>query len=131
MCSHGAGLLDKDGKYLEIDWYSVQDWKKYKIGLFSEESISPEDMHIYTQHLSHCLADGLRFRKLLYPKREDIDYPPITVLASDNIDTRWVIMKDGPQSVRGLDFDSPDKAPGDGRVPVDFTRPKGGVLLLH
>jgi len=59
--------------------------------------------------------------------KPDVKYPPIAVLNSKSKDTFVSMMKDGPKSVNGWDFDTMPQKPGDGRMKRCDTRPPKGV----
>ncbi len=89
--------------------------------IFSLQPSTPE----MKQHLENCLALVSHFRSLMEfnPK---IKYPPIATLISKKHPTLRHIMKDGPKSVNGYDFESMPKVEGDGRVTYESSKPPEG-----
>ena len=117
--SEYSGLVDNELRPLKVDWFNIADWKRLKIAHYSEpDTMKPEE----EENLVYALADAKRFR-LLTVGRKDVRYPPIIVLASDRYPSRRCIIKDGPLSIKGFDFESYPLFPGDGRVPILHARP--------
>jgi len=120
-------IVDADWKTLEIDFYSLADWKKYALGIFSfsetENANIPPGLE---DHLKNALADALKYRQEMIVFKSDVKYPPVGVLNSDSFDTLSYIVKSNNGGVRGYDFEAAKKDPGDCRVrPADSLPPTG------
>ncbi len=120
-----SGLEDQDGNSIPHDWYSAEDWERRKLGVFSLEEPKIVDGH--RAHLRNALARAREFRSLLVSKNDSFRYPPIAVLASDTRRTLLTVVKGGPGQVRGWDFRTAPKQPGDGRVLFAASVPPEGV----
>lgn len=107
---------------VDIDFYNAKDWLKYKIGLFSSEEYSEEETKILLEHLQNCLDKGKQFRMSIQYK-EDVKYPPMSVVSGDKYPTIVSIYKEGPNSIHGLDFTSAPRIYGDGRIPYNQSFP--------
>ena len=60
----------------------------------------------------------------------DILYPPMAVLRTSNMPTLSRVLKNGPKSVRGYDFETLPKSDGDGRVVASATLlPRGDYMI--
>jgi len=116
-------IVEKDGTPILIDFFNVEDWKKYQLGIWAHGEVTPEQ----EEHVKHVLADAEKFRHLIDKANLNIKYPPIAVLISEAHPTLEVVIKDGPQSLCGYDFASAPKAPGDGRVPFENAIPPPGI----
>jgi len=116
-------IVDKDWNTIEVNFYSVQDWKKYKLGVFGFNEADTTDLE---SHLANAFKDGRKYRDEYLVFKKGVDYPPCGVLNSDAKDTLAYIIRDGPESVRGLDFEDAKKDKGDGRLrPADTLPPAG------
>ena len=118
----GSGLEDNHGKALPLDFYKLEDWKAYRLGLFSLDR--PPELAQET-FLDQALQSARQFRTLLQPKA--LEYPPILVVAGDSLPTLAKGILNGPESIRGVDFDSAAKQPGDGRVCFNHALPPKGI----
>jgi hypothetical protein len=79
-------------------------------------------------HLRNALMYAGKFRSLLVCRTEkSFAYPPIAVLASDAHLSISTVVRDGPRAVRGWDFRTGLKEPGDGRVLFSAAAPPEGV----
>jgi hypothetical protein len=79
-------------------------------------------------HLRNALAQAGKFRSLLVCRTDkSFAYPPIAVLASDAHSTISTVVRHGPRAVRGWDFRTGLKEPGDGRVLFSAAAPPEGV----
>lgn len=75
-------------------------------------------------HLRNALSRAREFRQLLVRKeQESFQYPPLAVLASDTRLTLSTVVRGGPHAVRGWDFRTAPKKPGDGRVEYSSVLP--------
>ena len=118
----GSGLEDAHGHPVNMDFYSVDGWKNNALGIFSEQRDNLADLEGY---LTQALTAARSFRGLLRPLEQT--YPPIAVLAGRNFPTLARAMRGGPRSIRGLDFETPPKEPGDGRVRESSALPPSGI----
>lgn len=106
----GEGLVDRDGAPLAMDFFDVAAWARMRLGLFAIEAVATAGR----AWLEKTLDRAKRYRCLL--EARPIDYPPITVIASQSRPTLDVAMQNGPLAIRGWDFKSRPRVPGDGRV---------------
>ncbi|PRP79396.1 hypothetical protein PROFUN_12994 [Planoprotostelium fungivorum] len=116
----------------DIDFYSPEDWLRHKIGIYSIDyenlpwklppNTTPEQVReVLFEHQRRALHQSrLRFNP-------DIAYPPMAVLRTSNVPTLSRVLKNGPKSVRGYDFESLPKSDGDGRVVASATLLPRGV----
>lgn len=118
----GSSRVFEEGKELPIDFYSADDWVKYRIGLYSLELVGPSQ----TAHLRMALKRGKEFR--LRVRRPVQAKVPVTVVLAKNTPTLASVERNGPQSVRGYDCQTRVREPGDGRVLEKDALPSG---LLH
>jgi len=124
-------IVDSDWNTLEIDFHSVEDWKKYKLGVFSLEGkeVSQDELAAIEKHLVHALADAKKYREEMLICKPDVAYPPVGVLNSEARETlAYVFKKESTSSnvIRGYDFESAKKDQGDARVrPMDSFPPSG------
>lgn len=95
---------------VELDFYNPDDWGKHKLGLFALALVSPTQ----GQHLRLSLKRGKEFRRLV-AKPVNANVPVYVVLAK-NTPTLARVLRNGPKSTRGYDFDTSPREPGDGRV---------------
>ena len=122
-----AGLVELNGDRIVHDWYSADDWARQKLGIFA----TSESDHVGAEQLEHlrrALDRAREFRDLLvFEKEGPIRYPPIAVLASDRHPTLSTAVRGGPVAVRGWDFHTATREPGDGRVEFAKAMPPEGV----
>lgn len=123
--SKESGLADSNGNRIIHDWFSADDWERQRLGIFSNSESSPatEEQRVY---LRMALDHARRFKsELIF--RDSISYPHIAVLAGDLNPTLSTVMHNGPKSVKGWDFVSAAKKPGDNRVEFPKAAPPAGV----
>ena len=129
----GAGLLTANGTPLPMDFFSAAQWRAQELGMFAPgrkgaRLPSPSDAESF---LTWALARAKAFRSLLVAA--PVPYPPIRVVSSQHTPTLMRLIRQGPQSVLGWDFETAAKEPGDGRVSFDYSLPYAGIahqLLL-
>ena len=111
-----SGLVEPNGNRITHDWYSADDWERHELGIFS--TVEPSQVTEEQQaHLRNALRRAAEFKRLLVCKKdESFQYPPIAVLASDARPTLSTVIRHGPRAVRGWDFQTAPREPGDGRV---------------
>jgi len=98
-----------------IDFYSHEDWIKYKLGIFKNKAPTPEQL----EHLKKCTSQAKLFRSKLVAL-QDVKYPPIAVLSSHSVVTeRRYHLVNGD-----LSFENPVTGMGDGRI-INATPPDG------
>ena len=119
-----SGLVEANGNRIRHDWFSVEDWERQKLGVFSylETGVTPEQRIYMRTALDHAR----RFRSEL-KFRDAFSYPPMTVLAGDKNPTLSAVIHNGPRAVRGWDFVTAAKTPGDNRVEFLKASPPGGA----
>jgi pimeloyl-ACP methyl ester carboxylesterase len=116
-----SDCLDSRGNPLPIDFFDPEQWVEHGMGIFADRAqATPDRMEFLRQAL-----ESARSLKLLHSFRDQA-YPPITVLASRAHPTLRIAVKSGPQAVRGWDFRSHARHPGDGRVCYDHMLPPEG-----
>jgi pimeloyl-ACP methyl ester carboxylesterase len=122
-----SGLVQQSGDPILHDWYSADDWESQNLGIFGNaqpERISAE----MRSHLRNALRRAKQFRSLLVSRTDgSFQYPPIAVLAGDAYPTISKVIRTGPRSVKGWDFQTAVKEPGDGRVIFSKSAPPDGV----
>lgn len=118
----GSGLENAQGQPVAMDFYSVDGWKRHRLGIFSEDHDNVVERERY---LDAALKVARNFRALLQPEQHA--YPPIIVVASGGLPTLARARLNGPKSIRGVDFDTSPKEPGDGRVRLRSALPPGGI----
>lgn len=122
-----SGLVELDGNRITHDWYSANDWERHKLGIFGAVD-SSQVTEEQRSHLRNALRRARDFRRLLVCKKEEsFKYPPIAVLASDTRLTLSTVIRHGPHAVRGWDFQTAPREPGDGRVEFAKAMPPEGV----
>jgi hypothetical protein len=134
-----SGLFESDGTPIKADLYSIKEWKKHKLSLYSHENETKDEQNQNVEnqddtkckltpqhktHLKYALRQARRFKESL-AARSDITYPPIGVIVGEGIPTLNKMLKDGPKSVRGWDFVTADRGDGDSRVTVEKAVPEG------
>ncbi len=122
---HSGDLLDKQGQEIPVDFYKVADWRRLKIGMYAQDSRSPE----YETFLAEALARAKRFRELLEPSPATPGFalPKVLVVAGKSFNTLSKVIQDGPQSEWGWDFKSAPEVPGDSRVTFVHAMPPAGI----
>jgi len=127
-----SGLVEQNGDGISHDWYSAGDWERHKLGLFA--TIEPDRVTGEQRaHLRNALRRALNFRRMLVRnEKESFQYPPLAVLASDARPTLTTVVRSGPHAVRGWDFRTATREPGDGRVTfANAMAPEGVPYTLH
>ena len=127
-----SGLVEQNGDPIQHDWHSPEDWERHKLGIFGAfpaEQITRE----MRSHLRNALRRAREFRSLLVSRNErSFQYPAIAVLASDAHLTLSTVVRNGPRAVKGWDFRTGLREPGDGRVLLSKATPPNGVpYVLH
>jgi pimeloyl-ACP methyl ester carboxylesterase len=120
-----SGLVDVHRNGITHDWFSADDWARQKLGIFATpgpEGVTAEQR----EHLRKALDRANQFRSLL-AYRTLVSYPPIAVLASDAHPTLLTVIRNGPRAVKGWDFVTAPKKPGDERVDFERAMPPEGV----
>lgn len=122
-----SALVEQTGDSIPHDWYSADDWERQKLGIFAmTDAVQVTEQH--RTHLRMALRRASEFRRLLVSKEEkSFQYPPVAVLASDRHPTLATVVRDGPRAVRGWDFHTAAKKPGDNRVEFPRAMPPEGV----
>jgi pimeloyl-ACP methyl ester carboxylesterase len=125
-----SGLVERTGERIQHDWYSSDDWEGRKLGIFG--TLDPAQVTgEMRSHLRNALGRARVFRSML-AYRNELQYPPVAVLASDAHLTLSLVVRMGPRAVKGWDFKNRLREPGDGRVLFSKARPPDGVLYtLH
>ncbi len=122
-----SGLLDEKRNGILHDWYSAGDWERHKLGIFADTmptTVTDEQR----EHLRNALRRAKEFRlQIVCRKESSFQYPPIAVLASNTRPTLSTVVRDGPHSVRGWDFQTAPKDAGDNRVAFAEAMPPEGV----
>jgi pimeloyl-ACP methyl ester carboxylesterase len=116
----GQGLVAENGKPVAMDFFSAPKWAENRLSVFSEKT-PPTALSF----LEKALAHARKFRLQLIARKQK--YPPIFVVASHVQQTLQTVIRDGPQSVRGWDFETAPKVPGDGRVALKDAMPPQGI----
>jgi pimeloyl-ACP methyl ester carboxylesterase len=119
-------LTDEKGNSIPHDWYSVEDWERQRLGLFGYGKPGITDQEL--SHLRNALRRAKEFRSQFVCQKEDsFQYPPIAVLAGNTVPTLSTVVRNGPHAVRGWDFRSAPREPGDRRVIFPEALPPKGV----
>jgi pimeloyl-ACP methyl ester carboxylesterase len=125
--SYNSKLVQENGDPIQHDWYSIDSWEQHQLGIFAKFAPTEitADMRL---HLRNALTQAGKFRSLLVCRSDQsFTYPPIAVLASDAQVTISTVVRNGPRAVRGWDFKTGLKEPGDGRVLFSAATPPEGV----
>ncbi|PRP89675.1 hypothetical protein PROFUN_00017 [Planoprotostelium fungivorum] len=121
----------------DTDFYDPEDWMRQKIGIYSLNyldypwKIPPnadrkDITEILFEHQRKALHQAKHFRSRIC-FNPNVDYPPIAVLRTTGIPTSSRVLRNGPKSIRGYDFDTLPKSDGDGRIATVATSPPRGV----
>jgi pimeloyl-ACP methyl ester carboxylesterase len=107
-------IVDEKGDFIPVNFYSTEDWIKFKLGIFNKTTPTQEQI----THLDHCTLQAKLLRSKLVAL--DISYPPIAVLSSHkHITERRFKLINGE-----LDFKDAITAMGDDRI-INATPPDG------
>jgi pimeloyl-ACP methyl ester carboxylesterase len=119
-----SGLVEADGSRIVHDWFSAEDWERQRLGIFSNSSptVTQEQRDYLRKALEHA-----RHFKIELALRGSFAYPPIAVLAGDMNPTLSTVLHNGPRSVKGWDFVTAAKNPGDNRVEFTKAVPPAGI----
>ncbi len=120
--STNSELVENNGAAIAHNWYAAEDWERLRLGVFATGTVSPEQR----THLRIVLERAQQFRNEL-AFRPSFSYPPIAVLAGDNTPTCATIVHNGRRSVKGWDFASAPRQPGDNRVEFSRATPPPGI----
>jgi pimeloyl-ACP methyl ester carboxylesterase len=120
-----SGLLDTAGNGIAHDWFSSEDWGREKLGLFADSGIEGITTG-QREHLNNALDRAREFRSMLVYSHS-VRYPPMAVLAGNTRPTLHWGIRNGPRAVKGWDFETAPKLPGDERVHFEGAVPPGGV----
>jgi pimeloyl-ACP methyl ester carboxylesterase len=101
-------------------WHDAAWWRAHHLSVFADHSLSTAQLDQAERHLAHCLRRAAQYRHAFVP-RAGFAYPPLATLASYAQPTKHVALLDGPRAVRGLDFESAERVPGDGRVVYELS----------
>jgi len=104
--------LFSDDKDAPLNFYDAKDWQKNELGVFS---IPNRNRQADLEFLTKALERASKFRKLLratIPKNQ----PEAMVILGWKFPTLDKMIHLGPHSVKGWDFQTAPKVPGDGRV---------------
>ena len=124
--TEGTGLVDVAGTALPMEWFSAAAWRAHRLGLFGHApALADSELDAFEAYLQRALTQARAFRTRLLPK--DMAYPPILAVQGRSRPTLVNVMRDGPKSVRGWDFETSPKELGDGRVGEHFSRPPAPV----
>ncbi|MBP7282145.1 MAG: alpha/beta fold hydrolase [Leptospiraceae bacterium] len=115
---------DNSGNPIEVNFYSPEDWRKHKFGVFANNS--DPNLEKKFQFLTSALKNAKQFKGQI--KATNIKYPPILVVTGKTHPTLSKIQKNGKQSVNGWDFQSLPREMGDGRVLEKNSFPPKGIL---
>lgn len=74
--------------------------------------------------LESVLKKCFKFREALVPKFSPLDYPPVAILNSDGLPTKFKFNLDNNGHI---DFENISTLPGDGRVMYEDTVPPKGI----
>ena len=118
---NGAGLIDSANRPIPMDFYSAAAWKEKRLGLFARGGVSLEQENF----LARTLARAKSFRQRLAARRQA--YPPVLVITNRSRPSLKEVVRDGPKSDHGWDFESAASGPGDGRVLEERSFPPSGI----
>lgn len=82
-------------------------------------------------HMQSALNQGQTFRRNHMRFDPSIRYPPLAVLSGVGRPTLHHVVKGGPRSIKGWDFESGRTMDGDGRIPLHCSTPPPGVPFHH
>jgi pimeloyl-ACP methyl ester carboxylesterase len=127
LSDDGGPLTDRTGNAIAFDFQSASAWREQRLGLFSfaHSPIADHSFDNLERFLEKTLARVKEFRALLAARRQA--YPRVGVILSKSHATLARVQKQGPKSVRGWDFETLPKEPGDGRVREIAALPPAGI----
>lgn len=110
-------LLEADGRSpISVDLFAAADWRRLGLGLFAASP--PGGPDAFEAFLSRALARAREFRRRLADPAPGVarTWPPTLAVLSRAHPTLDRVVRGGPRSVRGWDFETAPREPGDGRV---------------
>mmetsp|Transcript_35934 Transcript_35934/g.47422 ORF Transcript_35934/g.47422 Transcript_35934/m.47422 type:complete len:414 (-) Transcript_35934:88-1329(-) len=115
------------GEMLPFDFYTVQDWEKYSLGIFNPSQYPTVDKERYRNHLQNALNRAKLFRRKLVCK-PDLKYPPIAVVSGNQHATvnQVLVSRDGSNNL-SWDFLNGRAVEGDGRIDFAKSFPPEGI----
>jgi pimeloyl-ACP methyl ester carboxylesterase len=122
-------LLDGN-KSIRVDFFEPQSWSELKIGPFAHEFAYKEQ---FQKYFPRALEEAKIFRKsliegkLLSAGKILTKQPKVFVIAGKSLVTLNQVIRNGPKSTYGWDFQSAAKEPGDGRVSAKNAYPPAGI----
>lgn len=110
----------------EINYFSVEAWSSYRIGIF-KSPLEPPERKRAELFLGAALRRAKAFRQLI--TAGDSRYPPLHIILSRTFPTlQKAVFGPHPQ----IDLDTAPKCPGDGRVcEADALPPPGPPRTIH
>lgn len=124
---HTTLLYDALGKPVEFDLTSLEGWRKRQMGIYHPNSgvdVTPAK----EEWLRSCLDNCLKFRRGLIPTKSESAYPPVAVLNSDGLPSKFALHLDtngkldlGKEAQMRL---------GDGRVVAEDSVPPKGIPVV-
>ena len=121
---NGAGLSDRNGSAVSMDFFSADEWKAKRLGVYAQSDSPKPD---YDAFLKVALPRARKFRLLLAPRASAL-YPPVLVIVGRGNPTLVKVQSQGPKSVHGWDLVSAPQVSGDGRVEEAAAVPPVGIL---
>src|SRR6202041_633102 len=95
------------GNGIAHDWFSSEDWAREKLGLFADSGIEGITTG-QREHLTNALDRAREFKGMLVYSHS-VPSPPMAVLAGNTRPTLHRAIRDGPQAVKGWDFETAPK----------------------
>jgi pimeloyl-ACP methyl ester carboxylesterase len=113
----GLRELPIEGKRIDINFYSVEDWERHKLGIFGKR-LDDDVLKKYRNHMRLEMARALKFRStVLRPEETEEDIPPLVVGATNTIPTiNQILRKLTSPKCFDYDYSSGRAVPGDGRI---------------
>jgi pimeloyl-ACP methyl ester carboxylesterase len=120
---HVVMLEDAAGNPVDVDLRSIDFWKKHQLGMYHPSS-GVEITTAKEEWLGSILQRCHKFRSALVPKFPESQYPPVAVLNSDGLDTKFKFVLDNNGYFSGSNV---AMLPGDGRVIYEDSLPPKGI----
>lgn len=126
--------LIENNKAIDVDFFNPKDWENLKIGPFAYEFSNNEK---FKKHFANALKVTKIFRqqieegKITHNGKKVGNQPKVYVVYGKSFPTLEQLIKNGPKSYLGWDFESATKIEGDGRVPAVNSYPPAGVEVTE
>jgi pimeloyl-ACP methyl ester carboxylesterase len=123
----GDGLITPRGEPIPVDFFAPAAWETLGLGMFAPGRLAAAGTTAteVKTFLSHALPRARSFRERLAPQK--MVYPPILAVTGHCHPTLMQMVRNGPKSCAGWDFETAPQDKGDGRVAVQNAVPYPGI----